>query len=138
MKWFTPSTMEELAEALRQCGPGGQLVAGGTDYTISTTTAGGRGFTAVMVSWLAKFNPIVMTLTSFLIVFLERGAGEIATTFQLNESVSAILTGIILFFIIIVYCVLKIAYFCTTFSTKVFIFSAFFSTIRTNHIFYSP
>jgi len=53
-----------------------------------------------MVSWLAKFNPILMTLTSFLIVFLERGAGEIATAFQLNESVADILTGIILFFII--------------------------------------
>ncbi len=34
MKWFTPSTMEELVQALRECGPGGQLVAGGTDYTI--------------------------------------------------------------------------------------------------------
>lgn len=34
MKWFTPTTLEGLAEALRQAGPGGQLVAGGTDYTI--------------------------------------------------------------------------------------------------------
>ena len=58
------------------------------------------GFTAIMVSWLAKFNPILMAVASFLIVFLERGAGEIATTFQLNESVADILTGIILFFII--------------------------------------
>jgi simple sugar transport system permease protein len=41
-----------------------------------------------------------MVLTSFLIVFLERGAGEIATAFQLNESIADILTGIILFFII--------------------------------------
>jgi simple sugar transport system permease protein len=41
-----------------------------------------------------------MALTSFLIVFLERGAGEIATAFRLNESVAEILTGIILFFII--------------------------------------
>ena len=41
-----------------------------------------------------------MTLTSFLIVFLQRGAGEIATAFRLNESVSDILTGIIIFFII--------------------------------------
>ncbi len=53
-----------------------------------------------MVSWLAKFNPIWMILTSFLLVFLERGAGDIATAFSLNESFSSILTGIILFFII--------------------------------------
>lgn len=82
------------------CGLAGFLLVSGTDHSITTNTVGGMGFTAIMVSWLAKFNPIVMTLASFLIVFLERGAGEIATAFQLNESVSDILTGIILFFII--------------------------------------
>ena len=82
------------------CGVAGLLLVGGTDHTISTTTAGGRGFTAVMVSWLAKFNPIWMILTSFLLVFLQRGAGEISTQFGLNQSFADILTGIILFFII--------------------------------------
>ena len=82
------------------CGIAGMLLVAGTDHSIATNTVGGQGFTAIMVSWLAKFNPIVMGLTSFLIVFLERGAGEIATAFRLNESVAEILTGIILFFII--------------------------------------
>ena len=82
------------------CGIAGLLLVAGTDHSINTSTVGGMGFTAIMVSWLAKFNPIVMVLTSFLIVFLERGAGEIATAFQLNESIADILTGIILFFII--------------------------------------
>lgn len=82
------------------CGVAGFLLVSGTDHTINTTIVGGLGFTAIMVSWLAKFNPIVMALTSFLIVFLERGSGEIATIFQLNKSISDILTGIILFFII--------------------------------------
>ena len=82
------------------CGIAGLLLVGGTDHTISTTIAGGRGFTAVMVSWLAKFNPIFMILTSFLLVFLDRGAGEISTTFGLNHSFADILTGIILFSII--------------------------------------
>ena len=82
------------------CGLAGLLLVAGTDHTISTNTVGGQGFTAIMVSWLAKFNPLVMALTSFLLIFLGRGAGEIATAFRLNESVSDILTGIILFFII--------------------------------------
>lgn len=82
------------------CGIAGFLLVSGTDHTINTGTVGGLGFTAIMVSWLAKFNPVLMTLTSFLIVFLERGAGEIATAFQLNESITDMLTGIILFFII--------------------------------------
>lgn len=82
------------------CGLTGLLLVGGTSHTLTTTIAGGRGFTAVMVSWLAKFNPIWMVAASFLLVFLERGAGEISTNFGLNQSFSDILTGIILFFII--------------------------------------
>lgn len=82
------------------CGIAGLLLVGGTNHTITTTTAGGRGFTAIMVSWLAKFNPIYMILTAFLISFMQAGAGEISTVFGLNESFSDILTGVILFFII--------------------------------------
>ena len=82
------------------CGLAGLLLVGATDHTLTTTLAGGNGFTAVMVSWLAKFNPIWMILTSFLIAFLSKGAGEIAKVFSLNQSFSDILTGVILFFII--------------------------------------
>lgn len=82
------------------CGLVGLLLVGGINHTVTTTMAGGQGFTAIMVSWLAKFNPIAMIFTSFLIIFLGRGAGEIATVFGLNQSFSDILTGIILFFII--------------------------------------
>ena len=82
------------------CGLAGLLLVGGTDHTITTTIAGGRGFTAVMVAWLAKFNPFGMMFTSFLLVFLSRGASEISTIYSLNQSFGDILTGIILFFII--------------------------------------
>ena len=82
------------------CGIAGMLLVSGTDHTISRDTAAGRGFTAIMVSWLAKFNPIFMVLTSSLIAFLEKGATEISTAFGLNESFSDIITGIIIFFII--------------------------------------
>lgn len=82
------------------CGIAGLLLVGGTNHTITTTTADNRGFTAIMVSWLAKFNPLYMVLTSLLIVFLQRGANEISTVFNLNQSFSDIITGIILFFII--------------------------------------
>ena len=60
------------------CGIAGFLLVGGTDHTISSTTAGNRGFTAIMVSWLAKFNPIYMIITSLLLVFLSAGASQIS------------------------------------------------------------
>lgn len=82
------------------CGLTGLLLVGATDHTLTTSLAGGRGFTAVMVAWLAKFNPLGMVLSSFLIVFLQKGASEISTIFGLNQSFGDILTGIILFFII--------------------------------------
>jgi len=82
------------------CGLTGLLLVGGTNHTVTTTLAGGRGFTAVMVCWLAKFSPIGMIFTSFLLVFLEKGAGEISTNFGLNQSFGDIITGIIIFFII--------------------------------------
>ena len=82
------------------CGLMGLLLVGSTNHTLSTTIVDGRGFTAVMVSWLAKFNPIAMIFTSLLLVALDRGASEISSVFSLNHSFSDILTGIILFFII--------------------------------------
>ena len=68
------------------CGLMGLLLTAGTDHTLTTTIVGGRGFTAVMVSWMAKFNPIIMVFTSLLLVVLGRGASEISSTFGLNQS----------------------------------------------------
>ena len=82
------------------CGLCGFLIVAGKDQTISTTSAGGRGFTAIIVAWLAKFNTFSMALISFLLVFLERGASEIASAYSLNEYAADIITGIILFFIL--------------------------------------
>lgn len=82
------------------CGIAGLLLVGGTDHTITRDTAAGRGFTAIMVSWLGKFNPIYMVLTSFIIVFLQKGSISVATEFGLNTAFSDIITGIIIFFII--------------------------------------
>lgn len=82
------------------CGIAGLLLVGGTNHTISTTTAGGRGFTAIMVSWLGKFNPLYMILTAFLVIFLEQGASQISTDFRIPSSIADIVTGIILLFII--------------------------------------
>ncbi len=82
------------------CGLAGWMMVAGTDHTITTTLAGGRGFLGVMVAWLAQFNPGAMILSSFLLAFMESGAGEISTMYQLNQSFGDIITGIIIFFII--------------------------------------
>ena len=76
------------------------MVVSGGSHTISTSTAGGRGFTAIIVAWMAKFNPIAMVVISLLLVFMQQGAIQIASQFSLNENASDIITGILLFFLI--------------------------------------
>ncbi len=82
------------------CGFSGFLAVSGASHTISTGTAGGRGFTAIIVAWLAKFNTFTMALIALLLVFLDKGAVEIASKFNLNDYASQIITGILLFFIL--------------------------------------
>ena len=42
----------------------------------------------------------IVMLISFLLIFLDRGASEIASAYSLNEYAADIITGIILFFIL--------------------------------------
>lgn len=78
----------------------GFLIVSGSSHTISTTTADNRGFTAIIVAWLAGFKPFNMVLITFLLIVLDQGAAQIATDFNLNESASDVVCGIVLFFIL--------------------------------------
>ena len=82
------------------CGLTGYLIGAGLDQSITTNSVGGQGFTAIMVSWLAKFNPLVMILTSGLIQLLSQGAAQISQDFNVSGALPSVITGIILFFII--------------------------------------
>ncbi len=97
VKWVTIRTMA-ISGAI--CGFAGFIAVAGASHTISTSTAGGRGFTAIIVAWLAQFNTFVMILISLLLVFLQKGAIQIASQFNLNDYASDVITGIILFFIL--------------------------------------
>lgn len=94
--------MRTMAVSGAICGVAGFIAVAGASHTISTSTAGGRGFTAIIVAWLSKFNPFVMILFSFMLAFLEKGAMEIASQSNgvLNDYVSSMITGILLFFIL--------------------------------------
>ena len=93
-------TIRTMAISGAICGLAGFIAVAGSSHTISTSTAGGRGFTAIIVAWLAQFNTFVMILISFLLVFLQKGAIRIASLYNLNDYASNIITGIILFFIL--------------------------------------
>ena len=92
--------LRTMAISGAMCGLAGFMLVSGASHTISTSTAGGRGFTAIIVAWLSKLNTFTMAFVSFFLVFLQKGASQIATQFNLNENASEIITGIILFFIL--------------------------------------
>lgn len=79
----------------------GFLLVSATNHELhSKYTVNGRGFTGVLISWLAKFNPFAMVLTSFLVVFVQNGAAEVSTYARLGSSFPSMLAGVFFFFII--------------------------------------
>ena len=82
------------------CGLVGMLQFAGADYTITESTAGGVGFTAITVAWLAKMNPYAMLIVAVFIAMLDRGSNTIQTQFKIPASTADLLIGIILFFML--------------------------------------
>lgn len=79
----------------------GFLLVSATNLDLNSKyTVNGRGFTGVLISWLAKFNPFAMVLTSFLVVFVQKGAAEVSTYARLGSSFPSMLAGVFFFFII--------------------------------------
>lgn len=82
------------------CGLVGFMIVAGDKHSIKSAIVGGQGFTAIMVSWMAKFNPIIMIPVSMLIVFLSVGSKFATSAFKVDNSIGDILTAIVIFSII--------------------------------------
>ena len=76
-------------------GLAGFLEVAGVSHTISSATAGGRGFTAIIVAWLAKLNPYAVIVVSILFGALIVAGREIQPS-----GVSFMIQGTILFLVI--------------------------------------
>ena len=81
------------------CGIAAFLLTSGSSHTVSETVVGGRGFTAVMISWLGHFNPLQMVLYSFLYAVIYTGSSNAAANLGYSGEVAGVLSG--LFFLLI-------------------------------------
>lgn len=77
-----------------------KLAGSSASHTFNPDITGGVGWTAIIVAWLAKLNPIGIFVTSFLMSVLERGCDFAKTSIKLDSSMSDVLQGIILFTIL--------------------------------------
>lgn len=83
------------------CGLMGLLIGGSINYTVSSEIVNNMGFTGIMASWLAKFNPLVLIGTCGLITFISKGMGQVRQDFGFyNDAIGNVVLGIIYFFII--------------------------------------
>jgi simple sugar transport system permease protein len=90
------------------CGLAGFLIASALDQSINVNSVGGMGFTAIMATWLAAFNPLVMMGTCLFIIFISRGMLEVRANFGFtNDSVANIVIGLVYF------CVIACSFFIT-------------------------
>ena len=81
-------------------GVAGWLLVAGTSYTISTSSAGGMGFTAILVAWLAGLNPVAMVLTSILVQFFSIGAEFAGSNFGFGTAFPEIIKSVFFFVVI--------------------------------------
>jgi len=68
--------------------------------TYPWTISAGYGFTAIIVAWLAKLNPLVVILTSFFFGGILVGGDAIQTSLGLPFATINVFNGLILFFLI--------------------------------------
>lgn len=93
--------MRTIALSGAICGLIGMILATGLDYSITTSSDGNMGFTAIMVAWLGQLNPFAMVGTSFIITFVDIGMSQVRRAYSLtNDSIGSIAIGIIYFAII--------------------------------------
>ncbi len=80
----------------------GFILAGSINHTVSTASANNMGFTGIMATWLATFDPLMIIGTSFFITFISKGMMDVRKTFKFtNDAISNIVVGIIYFIVII-------------------------------------
>ena len=78
----------------------GFLLASGANNTLYSGVANNAGFTAITVAWLAQLNPFAMVGISALLAVLQKGADTLNTQMSIPVSLSDVITGVLLFFML--------------------------------------
>ena len=82
------------------CGLAGMMQASAIERSLSDQLSGGMGFTAVITTWLSALNPLLMIVVSFVFSMLIQGGSFLQSSLQIPASMSHIILGIIIFFVL--------------------------------------
>jgi simple sugar transport system permease protein len=82
------------------CGAAGMMQASAIEHSLSEQLSGGLGFTSVITCWLARLEPPAILVISFLFALLIQGGNFLQSSLQIPASISLVLQGIIIFFVL--------------------------------------
>lgn len=83
------------------CGLAGMVQAAGIERTLNDQLAsGGLCFTAIVVAWLAKLNPIAIVPAGFFFAVLLQGGAYIQSALQVPSTAAEVVQGVILLFVL--------------------------------------
>lgn len=68
-----------------------------TSHTLSEGITSDVGWTAIIVAWIARLEPVGITVASFLMAMLQKGSGVVDSKMGVSSAASSILEGVILF-----------------------------------------
>jgi ABC-type uncharacterized transport system permease subunit len=81
-------------------GIAGMSEVAGVGHSLQRSVSPGYGYTAIIVAWLARLNPIAIIGVSFLLSAILVGSDQLQTAIGLPGSVGPMLQGAILFFLL--------------------------------------
>ncbi|KIR01595.1 inner-membrane translocator [Lachnospiraceae bacterium TWA4] len=96
----TKIALKTMAISGAICGLVGMIQATGSDITLTDQVAGGVGFTAVIIAWLANLNPFGIVIVSTFFAVLEKGSSVVQSQYGLSTDSAAVLQGVFLFVIV--------------------------------------
>jgi len=82
------------------CGAAGMMQASAIEHSLSDQLSGGLGFTSIIVAWLARLQPGAIMFIAFLFSLLIQGGNFLQSSLQIPASISLVLQGIIIFFVL--------------------------------------
>lgn len=83
------------------CGMAGMIQAAGIERTLNDQlAAGGICFTAIVVAWLAKLNPVAIVPAGFFFAVLLQGGAYIQSALQVPSTAAEVVQGVILLFVL--------------------------------------
>jgi ABC-type uncharacterized transport system permease subunit len=97
---ITRSIVVVMALSGALAGLAGMSEVAGIGHQLQRNLSPGYGYTAIIVAWLGRLNPIGIILVSFLLAALLVGGDQLQMSMSLPSSVAPMLQGAILFFVL--------------------------------------